>query len=162
MLLVASRYASETPLLFIFLLLFLITPAEGQVLQASSALGRPGEPIAIEVSLGPRGPFPATLKWDLIFPAQLLDLDGQPEPGPTAKKQGKSLACRQQKPYSCTCVLTGGSQEFQSGPIVIYHFRIRADAHPGTSPVRIEHVDAVTRKLEVVNLATQDGSIEIH
>jgi len=137
-------------------------PAVGQALQVSSVAGSPGDKIAIEISLvSTVRESPETLKWETIFPAQLLETVGSPEAGNAAKEAGKSLTCTQREPYLYVCILAGGQKPIANGPIARFPFRIRADAHPGTANVRASKVEAVTKDLKTVKLSGSDGQLEV-
>jgi hypothetical protein len=137
-------------------------PAMGQVLQVSSGAGAPGELISIGISLDtPAAALPATLKWDTIFPAQLVSIEGEPEIGGRPKKSGKSLTCKAREAYSYVCILAGGQNPIENGPIAIFHFRIHSDASPATSAVRAERVEAITKDLKILKLRTTAGRLEL-
>ena len=133
-----------------------------QALNVSSVSGSPGDKIAIEISLVSNvRESPETLKWETIFPAQLLEAVGGPEAAVAAKESGKSLTCTQREPYLYVCILAGGQKPIANGAIAKFRFRIRADAHSGTANVRTGKVEAVTRDLKTVNLSGSDGQLEV-
>lgn len=137
-------------------------PVVGQGLHVSSVSGSPGEKIAVEISLAASAAdAPDTLKWETIFPAQLLEIAGSPEAGRAAKESGKSLTCTLRESYSYVCILAGGKKSIANGPIASLPFKIRADAHPGTAPVRTDNVEAVTKDLKTVKLSGSDGQLAI-
>ena len=137
-------------------------PAMGQFLKVSSGTGAPGELISIEISLdAPAAELPAALKWETIFPAQLLSTEGEPEIGGRPKKSGKSLTCKAREAYSYVCILAGGQNPIENGPIAIFHFRIHSDASPATSAVRAERVEAITKDLKILKLRTTAGRLEL-
>jgi len=136
-------------------------PVAGQALHVSSVSGSRGDKIAVEISLvSAVRESPATLKWETIFPAQLLEAAGSPEAAGAAKDAGKSLTCTQREPYLYVCILAGGQKPIANGPIARFPFRIRADAHPGTANVHTSKVEAVTRDLKAVKLSGSDGQLE--
>lgn len=135
----------------------------GQRLHVSSVSGSPGEKIGIEISLfSAAKESPDTLKWETIFPAQLLEVVGSPEAGSAAKESGKSLTCTQRETYSYVCILAGGQKPIANGLIARFAFKIRADAHPGTTNIRVIKVDAVTKELKKLKLSGSDGTLDIH
>src|SRR5580698_1636319 len=111
----------------------------GQDLRVSTVSGAPGERVAMEVSLNsPAGKAPVALQWETVFPAGLLDLEGNgQEAGTAAKDSGKSLKCAVQKSSSVICVLAGGQKPIANGVIAILHFKIRANARAGTSIFKV-------------------------
>ena len=118
----------------------------GQSLRVSSIAGAPGQTIAVEISLNaPSGKAPATLKWETVFPAQLLQVEGNgPSPVSAATESGKSLTCATPKAYSYVCILAGGAKPVGNGPIATFRFRIRPEARLGTASVTVEHAEAVS------------------
>jgi hypothetical protein len=68
---------------------------DGQVLHVWSLTIPPGQRIRSEISLeSGAGRAPTTLKWEVVFPAQLLELeDDGLEKGTAAMHSGKSLMC---------------------------------------------------------------------
>jgi hypothetical protein len=138
-------------------------PVFGQALHVSSVSGVPGEKIAVDLSLdSPAGHAPAALKWVTVFPARLLELESKgPDVGSSAKKSGKSVTCAMREAYSYVCVLAGGPEPIANGLIATFHFKIRADAHPGTSVVKIDQVDAVTTDLKTLKLIGTEGNVAV-
>jgi Cohesin domain len=139
-------------------------PGLGQALRVSSVSGAPGARIALHVSLdSPAGQAPAALQWEIAFPAQLLEVeDSGPEAGSAAKTSEKSLACRLREAYSYVCVLAGGRKPIANGPIATFRFRIRIGARAGTSTVKIDHVQAVTKDAKTLNIGGSEGQVSIH
>lgn len=135
----------------------------GQVFHVSSATGAPGEKVRMEILLASTAArAPATLRWDMVFPAQLLELaDDGPEIGGAGMDSGKSLQCTPRKPYSYACILSGGQNPVANGPIAILHFKIRTTAEAGTAAVRIERVQAATVDLKELTLDNAEGIVTI-
>jgi hypothetical protein len=103
----------------------------------------PGDPVTLQLfanSLPNRAPL--ALQWEVVYPAQLMDLEGKPEAGRAAADSGKSLECKPRKEYSFVCVLSGGSQPMADGQIAVFHFRIHSDATPGRVTLRIQSASA--------------------
>jgi hypothetical protein len=137
-------------------------PVVGQALHVSSVSGSSGEKISVVISLSsPVRESPDTLKWETIFPAQLLEVAGSPEAGSAAKESGKSLTCTQRERYSYVCILAGGQKPIANGLIARFAFRIRTDAHPGTANIRISKVEAVTNELKTLKVSGGDGKLDV-
>jgi hypothetical protein len=135
----------------------------GQVFHVSSVTGSPGEKVRLEISLdSSTARAPTILKWGMLFPAQLLELeDGGPEIGSAAMDSGKSLQCTARKPYSYACILSGGRNPVANGPIAIFHFKIRTTAEAGTAAVRIEGAQAATLDSKEQSLDDAEGTVTI-
>jgi hypothetical protein len=135
----------------------------GQALHISPVVGAPGERIKLEISLDSAAArAPTTLKWDVVFPVQLLELEGNgPEVGAAAMDAGKSLTCTGRNPYSYACILSGGKNPVANGPIAIFHFKIRSTAQTGTGAVRIERAEEVTVDSKELTLDNFDGTVTI-
>jgi hypothetical protein len=113
------------------------TPAKPTLIKA------PGDPVTLQLfanSIPDRAPL--ALQWEVIYPAQLMDLEGKPEAGRAAVDSGKSLECKPHKEYSFVCVLSGGSRPIADGQIAVVHFRIHPDAIPGRVTLRIQSASA--------------------
>jgi hypothetical protein len=134
-----------------------------EVLHVSSVTSAPGENVRIEISLdSAAAKAPTALKWELVFPAQLLEPEGDdPERGSAAMDSGKSLTCARRKPYSYSCTLSGGHSPVANGPIAIFHFKIRTIAEAGTTAVRIERAEAVTVDSKELTLSDAEGTVTI-
>ncbi len=135
----------------------------GQSLRVSSIAGSPGETIAVEISLdAPAGKEPASLKWETVFPAQLLQAEGSgPSPGGVAKESGKSLTCATPKAYSYLCILAGGQRPVENGLIATFRFKIRGEARIGAATITVEHGEAVSADAAPLPLTDAEGLITI-
>ncbi len=135
----------------------------GQVLHVSSVASAPGERVRIEIWLdSAAATAPSALKWEVVFPAQLLELEGDgPEIGGAAMESGKSLSCSGRKPYSYACTLFGGQNPVANGLIAIFHFKLRTTAGAGTSAVRIEKAKAITADSKELTLSSAEGTVTI-
>jgi len=135
----------------------------GQTLQVSSASGSLGESVTVEISLrSPTGREPVVLKWETVFPVQILELEaGSPVAGSAAKTAGKTITCTAPKPYSRICVLTGGKDSVADGTIAVYRFKILAKVSAGTTTIRIQRIESLTGNLSKVNLVDATGPITI-
>ena len=110
----------------------------------------------------PAGKAPPILKWDTIFPAQLLDVMGNgPQTGKAGTDSGKSVSCAMQKPYSYTCILFGGLKPIPNGVIATIRFKVHMDAQPGKTAIRIQNIEAASEDLKRFNLDNSEGSVEI-
>lgn len=118
----------------------------GQTPAVSNVTKAPGDSVTLEISAASQqGKAPVALKWEVVFPAQLMELEGGgPEIGSTAMKAGKSLQCTARTPYAYVCTLSGGQKPVADGTIAIYHFRIRAKAKAGITSLRIERAESTT------------------
>jgi hypothetical protein len=157
-------FASRTrpPLSILWILVGSLT-LHGQSLRVSSVAGAPGETIAVEISLeSPAGKAPAALKWETVFPAQLLQIDGNgPTPSGAARELGKSLTCAPPKAYSYVCTLAGGEKPFGNGPIATFRFRIQPEAHFGEATLAVEHGEAVSGDAAQLTLTDAEGLVTI-
>jgi len=145
-------------------LLFIAVPLLGQTLRVSSASGSSGESLALDVSMdSPAAQRPSILKWETIFPAQLLEVDPSgPEVGGLAKESGKSLTCTLRQSYAYICILAGGQKPIGNGRIAIFRFKIRAGARTGTAAIRIDQVEAATVDLQSLKFVGSEGHVEVH
>lgn len=113
------------------------TPAKPPLIKA------PGDPVTLQLfanSLTNRAPL--ALQWEVVYPAQLMDLEGKPEAGRAAVDSGKSLECKPRKEYSFVCVLSGGNKPIGDGQVAVFHFRIHSDALAGKVTLRIQSASA--------------------
>ncbi|MBZ5575255.1 MAG: hypothetical protein LAP40_01690 [Acidobacteriia bacterium] len=104
----------------------------------------PGDEVTLEVSATSQpANAPIVLKWDVIFPAQVMDLETV-DPGSAATHSGKSLQCTARKPYLYACVLSGGQNPIENGLIVTYRFKIKSTAPAGSTTLRVENAESTT------------------
>src|SRR3974390_782139 len=107
-------------------LLFACLSLAGQTSTGSSVTKAPGEKVTLQIFANSQpARAPVALKWEVMFPAQLMDMEGDADIGSAVMDSGKSLKCMLQKPYSYVCVLSGGRNPIADGQIAIFHFRIR-------------------------------------
>ena len=139
------------------------TAACAQTLTIRPVQTSPGAEFQVEISIAsPAGKAPPILKWDTIFPAQLVDLvSNGAEAGKAAKDSGKSIACNRQKPYSYTCILFGGQKPIANGIIATIRFKVHADAPPGKTTVRVQKVDAATMDAKPFTMPDAEAPLEI-
>ena len=136
-------------------------PALAQVLDVSPVSGLPRGSIALNVSMASSiEGVPTVLKWELTFPAQLLE-SSEFEIAGAAKDSGKSLTCSLRQPYTYVCVLAGGQAPIENGRIATFRFKVRPDARAGTAAVRIDHVEGATVDLRPLKFLGSESRIEI-
>jgi hypothetical protein len=100
-------------------LLVMCLPVLGQASGGSSVTKAPGETVTLTILANSQpARAPIALQWEVVFPAQLMDLEGDPEIGSAAKDASKSLECERPKPYLYRCVLSGGEKAIGDGQIV--------------------------------------------
>jgi len=133
-----------------------------QVFLLSPIKGAPGENVSLEISLDwAAAPAPSALKWELLFPAQLLGPEGgQPEIGGAAMRSGKSLQCVARRQYSYSCILSGGQNPIANGPVAIFHFKIRSTAEAAMTAVRIVSPEAALGSKKLT-LNDAEGAVAI-
>jgi hypothetical protein len=127
-------------------LLVVCVPILGQTSRVSPVTKAPGDKVTLEISADSQPErAPIALKWEVIFPAQLMEIETDaPQMGSAAKDSGKSLQCTSTKPYSRVCVLSGGQKPIGNGPVAIYHFQIRATAQAGITSLKIQGAESTT------------------
>jgi hypothetical protein len=138
-------------------------PVLAQTSRVSSVTKAPGDKVTLDISANSQpGRAPVALKWDVVFPAQLMALEGDaPDTGSAATDSGKSLSCTARKPYSYSCVLSGGQNPIQNGLIASFHFKIRAPAGAGTTTLRIERAVATTADSKILSLNDTEAIVII-
>jgi hypothetical protein len=121
-------------------------PVFGQTSRSSSVTKAPGEKVTLDISADSQpARAPVALKWEVVFPAQLMEMEGDaPDIGSAAMESGKSLQCTPRTPYRYVCVLSGGQNPIANGLIAIFHFRIRTTAEAQTIRLRIEGGESTT------------------
>jgi hypothetical protein len=110
----------------------------------------------------PAGKAPTSLKWETVFPAQLLEVEGDgPSLSDAAKKSGTSLTCDTAKAYSYVCILAGGEKPLGNGLVATVRFKIRGDARIGDATITVEHGEAVSGDAARLTLTDARGLITI-
>jgi hypothetical protein len=104
---------------------------------------------------------PAGLKWEVLFPAQVIEMQADAEAGKAAVDSGKSLQCVARRPYLCYCILAGGQNPVADGPIAIFHFKIRTTAAPQTITLRIQRAEAITAESKELSLNDTEAVVVI-
>jgi hypothetical protein len=143
--------------LLCFLTLFVSVPGLtlfAQALHLSSAAASRGALVEIQISLeSPQGTGPAAVQWEAVIPTAQLSLSDVAL-GPAAQKAGKSIACavkgRVDKTLTSVCILAGGIQQIQNGPIALLRLRIPQDAPNGPARIRVERAIAVSKDVTEV------------
>ena len=144
-------------------LLVACLPVLGQTSGGSSVTKVPGDAVTLTISLNSQPVrAPIALQWEVVFPAQLMDLEGDPEIGSAARDASKALVCKPLKPYSYRCVLSGGEKKIGDGQVAIFHFRIRTTAAAGTSALRVERAAATTVDGKQEALSNTGATVIIH
>jgi hypothetical protein len=137
-------------------------PVLSQASGVSSVTKAPGEKVTLELFAdSQKGRAPVTLRWEVVFPAQVMEMGDPPETGSAAMDSGKSLQCNLQKAYSYVCVLAGGQKPIASGQIAIFHFKIRTTAGAGTTALRIERAVATAADSKEVFLNSTESMVVI-
>lgn len=133
-------------------------------LQIGSVAGAPGGIVSVEVRIKwwPPEKELVAMDWELIVPAQLLQLVGDPEIGRAAADSDKVLRCSATKRYLYDCRLDGGEKPIPDGPIAVFAFELRAEAQSRTAVLRIEKVEAVTSDRRKSTLDGAEGIVAIH
>ena len=143
-------------------LVFGCFPILAETSATSSVIKSAGEKVTLEIAAKSQpARAPIALHWEVIFPAQLMEMDGDAETGSAALTSGKSLRCHARNPHSYACVLSGGGNPIADGQIAIFHFRIRTTAEPGTTTVRIEKVVTGTLDSKILSLDDTEAVITI-
>ena len=144
-------------------LLLTVIGASGQSLQVTPASGAPGENTTIEISMdAPSDRKPSAVQWEFVFPAQLLELTKPAvKPGSAAQNSGKTLTCADRNTYTEACILAGGSNAIPNGIIATIYLKIRPEAKPGTTTVKIGKIQGVTSDLKPLIFKDLDAVITI-
>lgn len=132
-------------------------------LLVSSATGSPGDEITVALSLDAiPGKELVALQWQTVVPVQLLEWVGDgPEIGSSAMASEKFVGCSMTKEYLYTCLLAGGRKPIMSGPLAIFHFKIRPAVQPRTTSVRIEQAKAATPDGLEYDLSSAQAAVNI-
>jgi hypothetical protein len=129
-------------------------PVLGQTSDVSSVTKAPGDKLTLEISAHSQpGRAPVALKWEVVFPAQLMAFEGDAtETGGAAKDSGKSLQCTARNTYSLSCTLSGGQKTIGNGLIATFHFKILTTAGARKTTLRIQKGAATTVDSKVLTL----------
>jgi hypothetical protein len=138
-------------------------PILGQASRVSSVNKTPGEKVTLTLSVDSQpGKAPVAVKWEVIFPAQLIEMESDaPERGSAAVDSGKSLQCTARSPYLYVCLLSGGQTPIADGPIAIFHFRVRTTAEAATTALRIQKATATTADSKELPLNNTESTVII-
>jgi len=144
-------------------LVVMYLPVLGQSPQSSSVTKSPGETVTFEIrqeSASPKAP--VALEWEVVFPAQLMEMESTaPETGTAAKDSGKTLECSQRKSYVYACVLSGGPNPLAKGVIAVFRFKIFPTAAAGRALIRVEKAVATMADSKVVTWNTAEAVVTI-
>ena len=123
-----------------------------------------GDSMVVEIrQQGSPKPGATTLKWNLVFPAQLMDMQGDtPDLGGAAAAAGKSLQCNRSKPYVLACILFGGAQPVGEGALAVIHFKIQGAAQTGKTSLRLERVEATAADSKMSFWSDAEATVTIH
>lgn len=137
-------------------------PMFAQACATPSVVKSPGDMVTFEiVAKSQPEKAPVALHWEVIFPAQLMEMEGDAEIGSAAQNSGKSLQCRRRNSHSYGCALSGGNNPMADGQIAIFHFRIRTTAEAGKTAFRIERVVTTTLDSKVLSLEDTETNLTI-
>jgi len=164
---------------FFFLLPFC---SSSQTLRLSSASAVLGGRVFIEISLqSPKGIDVSALQWEITFPAtQLSFLDKDTAAGAAASAAGKSVTCTQKpgapptgtpddltrfakdgKVVAAGCMLYGGREPLPDGVAAKLGFQVAAGATPGSVPIGITRVLAVSKDLKTISLKDANTTVNL-
>lgn len=131
-------------------------------LPTSPVVKSPGDLVTLEIAATsqPRRA-PVMLHFDVVFPAQLVAMEGTGEVGSAARSSGKSLQCHALNPHSYGCVISGGSNPIADGQIAVFPFTVLKTAKAGTTALRIERAVSTTMDSKVVSLNNTEAPITI-
>jgi hypothetical protein len=120
-------------------------PLLAQTSNRSSVTKAPGDKVTLDLFAESQpARAPVALKWQVLFPAQVIEMEGDAEVGKAAKDSGKSLQCTVRAPYRYVCDLSGGQNPIADGAVAIFHFKIRSTAKAGTISLKIEGAESIT------------------
>ena len=123
----------------------------------------PGDQISVEVvfqSLPGKELF--GLAWELVVPAQVLELVDGPETGRSVEDSDKVVNCSLQKSYLYACMLPGDQKPVVSGAIAVFRFKIRSGVQPRTTTLRIEKIEATTVDGRRSPLRDSEATVIVH
>ena len=139
-----------------------LTLLAGQTVHLQPVTKAPGDKVKLEIQAKSQPKrAPVTLSWDVVFPAQLVEMDGQGEAGSAATKAGKSLKCTARNSYTYNCALSGGQKPIEDGTIAIFHFKVRPAARAGSTALRIEHAVSTTADSRAFSLKDTEAVVVI-
>jgi hypothetical protein len=110
-------------------------------LETAPEIASPGDDVKLHISLrAPSGNEPIALSWNLVVPAEIVEIRGSPRSAGSAS--GKSLRCSRQKSYLYFCTLSGDLDPIAAGVFATINFKVRRDAQAGPAHFRIEDAEA--------------------
>jgi tetratricopeptide (TPR) repeat protein len=142
---------------------FVLVPITAQVLTLPpTSAGAPGETIDVKISYAAASAKAASLQWETIVPAQLMEFDSRDlEVGPAAREAGKNLSCNHPKPYISFCVLSGGTGPIPNGPVALLSFKIKAAPEKHHSWIRLGKVEGTTQDGEKLTISDASGALTV-
>ena len=137
-----------------------------QKLEVSSKAASPGDRTSVVISVVlPKGSGVVGVQWETTFSPQQMSIDGSgPEASDAAKAAGKSLTCAKKAAkdfQTYTCILIGGQEPIEGGPVAVFNFHISPKAQSGDIRVRIAHAEAVTKDIRKLSLPEAEGTITV-
>lgn len=142
--------------------------AAGQTLSLSSAAGKAGDWVTVEIAWRPSpGPAVVALQWDTAIPSGHSEFENQviTRAVLAVKDAGKSLNClvagATSEARRLRCILAGAETAIPTGTIVLMALKLSPTAQPGAARIRAEHILGVTRDLKQVPLADAEGTVTI-
>lgn len=144
------------------LMVFSCLPVFAETSATSTVVKSPGDMVTLEIAAASQSKqAPITLHFDVVFPAQLITMEGEGELGTAAYSSGKSIQGRVLNPYSYRCVISGGQKPIADGQIAIFHFRVLKTAKAGPAAFRIERATSTTVNSKLVSLNDTEVVITI-
>lgn len=133
-------------------------------LRVAPRVASPGQQVSADFVLqSPAGSEIIGLKWNVIVPAQVLDLIGGGARADAAKSvEGELARCTMEKIYRYVCTLAAQEKPIANGSIATFDFNIHSDAKAQTVTVRVENIEATTKDGRRTALTDAEGSIIIH
>ena len=126
-------------------------------LQASPATASQGDNFRLEIVVRSRpGQEPIALSWNLVVPAEIVEIVGNPQSG-----SGKLLRCAMKKDYLYFCTLSGDVEPLADGVFATIHLIVLRDAQRGAAHFRIEDAEATLSNGRRYPLAGAEATLTI-
>jgi len=122
----------------------------------------PGDEVVVEVMFQSIEKDVVALRWEVVVPAQIVEMVGAPEIGRAGADSEKSVTCSMQKSYLYVCTLAGDQTPITSGAIASFRFKVRSDIQRRAAAFRIEQVEAVTIDRKRFTLSDAERAVTIH
>jgi hypothetical protein len=144
------------------LILGCVTLLLGQTPPAAPVTKAPGDKVTLTIMADSQPKrAPVALQWEVVFPAQLMEIDGDPVRGGAAVKSDKSLQCKARARYALACTLSGGQNPIPDGTIAVFYFKILATAKPGPATFKIGRAAATGADSKVSSLDDTETAVVI-